>query len=156
MKRLFSLIAVFLFSFSTLNADNTKVLFIGNSYTFVWKIPEILRQIAKANGHNLEVTLLTKGGKNFQYHWENNAATKISEGKFDVVILQDQSFEPVADPETMMKYGKLLAEAAKKSGARPVFYLTMTYKALPKWIKKLPRKNLKQLKNSILKCILNS
>jgi len=112
-----------------------RVLFIGNSYTYVQNMPEILRQMAVAKGHKLEIEMEVSGGKNFRFHWENGrAAEKIRTGNFDIVVLQDQSFEPVMDPESMMEYGKLLAAEADRAGAQKILYLTMAYRDKVKWM----------------------
>ncbi|MCF7849239.1 MAG: hypothetical protein K9M45_10330 [Kiritimatiellales bacterium] len=116
-------------------AEKLRILFIGNSYTYVQNMPEILRQMADDKGHELEIEQETPGGKNFEFHWNaGRAAEKMRTGNFDVVVFQNQSFEPVGDPDNMMEYGKLLAAEADKAGARKLFYLTMAYKDKVKWM----------------------
>ena len=60
----------------------------------------------------------------------------MQKGAFDIVVFQNQSFEPVGDPSTMLKYGTLLAAEADKSKARKIYFLTMAYKEPVGWMKK--------------------
>jgi len=118
-------------------AEELRVLFIGNSYTAVHCVPEMVRIMAESKGHKLEYEQHTPGGRTFQQHWEDGEAVpKIQAGGFDVVVFQNQSFEPVGDPDNMIKFGKLLATEVDKIGAEILFYLTPAYRAPVKWMKK--------------------
>jgi len=119
------------------HAETLRVLFVGNSYIFVHGVPELLKEMAKTKGHELEYEQQTPGGKNFQAHWEaGEAVKKMQEGDFDIVVFQNQSFEPVGDPDNMLKFGKLLAAEADKLGVRKIYYLTPAYKEPVGWMKK--------------------
>lgn len=125
-------------------AKKLKVLFVGNSYTYVGGMPEIVQKMAEAKGHELEYEQQTPGGRSFQQHWEEKKAVeKINGGAFDVVVFQNQSFEPVGDPANMMKYGKLLAAEADKTSTQKLYYLTMAYKGPVKWMKEDTEKALR-------------
>jgi hypothetical protein len=135
MKKIILFITLLTFLVNA-ESKNLNVLFVGNSYTYVCGMPEILKAMAEANGHELRYDQQTPGGKTFQQHWVGKKAVeKMTAGDFDVVVLQNQSFEPVGDPENMMKYGKLLAAEIDKAGARKLYYLTMAYKEPVKWMK---------------------
>lgn len=135
MKKLFILIAL-LALLADAQAKSLKVLFVGNSYTYVCGMPEILKAMVEANGHELHYDQQTPGGRTFQKHWEEKKAVeKMKTGDYDIVVFQNQSFEPVSNPENMMKYGKLLAADADKAGADKLYYLTMAYKGPVKWMK---------------------
>lgn len=118
-------------------AEKLRVLFVGNSYTFVNNVPEQLKEMARSKGHDMEYELQTPGGRSFQKHWEEGKAVeKMQTGGFDIVIFQGQSFEPVSNPANMMKYGKRLAAEADKVGLRKIYYLTMAYEEPLGWMKK--------------------
>jgi hypothetical protein len=135
MRNLISLLTLLLLALVT-EAKTLNVLFIGNSYTYVNGVPEIIKTMAEAKGHQLNYEMQAPGGYNFEKHWQDKtAAQKIENGNFDAVVLQNQSFEPVYNPDNMMKYGGLLAAVAKKAGARVVYYQTMAYKAPMEWMK---------------------
>lgn len=134
MKRWFIFLTLLLLS--SAHAKNLKVLFVGNSYTYVCGMPDILKAMAEAKGHTLQYEQQTPGGRTFQQHWEaKRAVEKMKADSYDVIVFQNQSFEPVANPANMMKYGKLLAAEADKTGARKLYYLTMAYKEPLKWMK---------------------
>jgi uncharacterized protein DUF4886 len=106
-----------------------RILFIGNSYTYYNAMPDMLAAMAERAGKSVEVKLEAPGGFNFQKHWEKGRATAvIREGGWDVVVLQNQSSEPVRDPERMMRYGKLLVAEVDQAGARKVYYQTWAYR----------------------------
>ena len=60
----------------TASAEKLRVLVVGNSYTFVNGVPDMLKQMAEAKGHELEYEQQTPGGRSFQQHWEEETAVK--------------------------------------------------------------------------------
>jgi hypothetical protein len=78
----------------------SRILFIGNSYTGVNKLPQIFQQIvASAVLPAPEVKSATPGGRTLAKHLEEAESLKlIDEGRWDVVVLQGQSQE-AAKPE---------------------------------------------------------
>lgn len=77
-----------------------KVLFIGNSYIYVNNLPQLLYDVALANGDTLIFDSNAIGGATFNAH-ANNAVTqtKIQSQAWDYVVLQAQSQEPSFSPE---------------------------------------------------------
>ena len=74
------------------NSESIKILFIGNSYTSAHNIPKIISDLAKADGVNIEVDMVTPGGATFQSHLSNQSIpAKLSEKKWNYVVLQEQS-----------------------------------------------------------------
>ena len=72
-----------------------KVLFIGNSYTYVNDLPALLSSVAQSTGDSVIYDSNCIGGYTFQLH-STNATTlqKIAQGNFDFVVLQEQSQLP--------------------------------------------------------------
>jgi hypothetical protein len=104
-----------------------SVLFIGNSYTYFNNLPELVSQLAaSANpAKTLDAQMVTRGGATLKQHWEEGNALKVlRQGKWDYVVLQEQSMLPITDPEAMHKYARLFDAEIKKSGAKTVFFLT--------------------------------
>ncbi len=98
MKRELNLI-LFTFSFVIfvchLSYAQTKVLFIGNSYTGANNLPLLVSEIAAGKGEEITYDSYTPGG----YHWrlhKDNATTigKIDSENWDLVVLQQQSQIP--------------------------------------------------------------
>ena len=72
-----------------------KVLFIGNSYTYVNDLPLLLSNVAQSAGDSVIYDSNCIGGYTLQLH-STNATTlqKINQGDFDFVVLQEQSQLP--------------------------------------------------------------
>lgn len=97
MKKLFLFLSFC--SLQLLSAQNTRVLFIGNSYTAANNLPQTVRDLALSLGDSISFDSNTPGGFTFQGH-SNDATTlsKISAGNWDYVVLQAQSQEPSFSP----------------------------------------------------------
>jgi hypothetical protein len=111
-----------------------RVLFIGNSYTYVNMLPEMLRQISLAAKERrpTEYRMIAPGGYSLEQHWKDGAAAKaIAEGGWDFVVLQEQSLRPISDSSNMHRYARLLGEEVRRAGAKPVFYVTWARKVAP-------------------------
>ncbi len=72
--------------------DTTKVLCIGNSFTYFFDSPHKMQEIAAFEGHWLDIRVATRGGWTFAQHIVYQPAVEvIGEGGYDVAFLQDQS-----------------------------------------------------------------
>jgi len=76
--------------------DPQRVLFIGNSYTGVNKLPEVFLEVVKSSGRPAPVVKSsTPGGRTLKQHLAIAGSMKlVDEGGWDVVVLQGQSQEP--------------------------------------------------------------
>ncbi len=96
-----SLILIGLFFRSILSPaspDTLRVLFLGNSYTAVNNLPEIISILSQSGGNVLDYDYNTPGGYAFENHsYDTSSLAKISRGNWDVVVLQDQSQLPTID-----------------------------------------------------------
>lgn len=77
-------------------AQRTKrVLFIGNSYTYVNNLPQLITNMAKTTGDSLVFESHTPGGYTLAQHFASTLTTgKIKTGGWDYVVLQEQSQLP--------------------------------------------------------------
>lgn len=76
--------------------DPQRILFIGNSYTGVNKLPDVFLEVVKSAGRREPVVKsATPGGQTLRQQL-NQAPSQalIEEGGWDVVVLQGQSQEP--------------------------------------------------------------
>ena len=72
--------------------DTTKVLCLGNSFTYYHYCPVMLKEIAWNEGHYLDISASLKGGRTMKHHHTlEMTQDHIAEGGYDVVFLQDQS-----------------------------------------------------------------
>ncbi|UCE93681.1 MAG: hypothetical protein JSV73_12930 [Flavobacteriaceae bacterium] len=141
---------LFFLFFSTLSfsqykpSDTTRILFIGNSYTYFNSSPELVRQLAREKFPNqtIQVKLVSQGGMTLKRHWESGEAQKaIRSGSWNYVVLQEQSKlgMPViidndvyfGETDLFFEYAKKFDEEIKKSGAQTVFFMTWSVKSQP-------------------------
>ena len=105
-----------------------QVLFIGNSYTYFWNLPQTVMAMADSQGIPLVTKQSTAGGANLGQHWnyEKDLASPdlILQGEFDYVVLQDHSMRAIQHPDSLMHYGKLFGDLIKKKGAQGLLYMT--------------------------------
>lgn len=105
-----------------------RVLFIGNSHTYYNDMPQIFAEICRQAGTDTEVTMLTHGGKGWDFHInEPEIAFNIRYGHYDAVILQHTA-HPMGDLDVMADCGRRLISLVKEANARPVLYMTWTRK----------------------------
>lgn len=89
-------------------SDSVRVLFIGNSYTHYHDLPEMVKQIASHAGMHekmkISSTSFTPGGCTFKKHLENPELLKaLGNGKWDFVILQEQSTAPAKSTKSVIE-----------------------------------------------------
>jgi len=108
-----------------------RVLFIGNSYTGVNNLPQIIANIALPEGDTLIFDSNTPGGQTLQGH-SNNTVTrnKIMAGNWNYVVLQEQSqlpsFSLAQVQQSVFPYARLLDSLIKTYNpcAETMFYMT--------------------------------
>lgn len=131
MKRTSCLVAFFLLFAANLQAQTSRnVLFIGNSYTDVNNLPQMVADIAQSMGDQLTFGKNTPGGCTFQQHCTNASMQLICNGGWDAVVLQEQSQYP-SFPQSQVEaevfpYAKRLVDSvyANNPCAEPMFYQT--------------------------------
>ena len=106
------------------------VLFIGNSYTSVNNLPEMVQKIAQSAGEKLDYDVNAPGGCTFEQHCMNQSMTLIRQGSWDAVVLQEQSqmpsFPDAQVANEVFPYAKQLVDSiyANNPCAEPMFYMT--------------------------------
>lgn len=106
----------------------SKILFVGNSYTYFWNLPQCVEALGNEGGMTWTIRQSTAGGVNWGQHvrGEKGLETlkKIKEGDFDVIIFQNHSRASIDRPDSMTYYGHTLTKLARESGAKVFFYMT--------------------------------
>jgi len=116
MKQLSS-ISFFLLFISSSFAQDSKVLFIGNSYTYVNDLPGMFDALSTNLGKTVTVGSKTNGGFTFQNQYNDpQTFTAMHQQEWNLVVLQAQSQEPsfpYAQVNTnTLPYSNLLADSA--------------------------------------------
>lgn len=110
--------------------EHPRVLFIGNSYTAVNDLPQMVAEIAQSMGEDLEYRSNTPGGCTFEMHCHNQSMTMICEGDWDFVVMQEQSQLPAFPMDSVELYVFPFAQQLVDSiyvhnpCAEPMFYMT--------------------------------
>jgi PKD repeat protein len=108
--------------------ETKKVLFLGNSYTYVNDLPTMLQSIATSFNDVVIKDQNTPGGYYLQQH-ETNATTlaKIASNNWDFVVLQQQSLAftgPLTDGSIIAVTTLCDSIRSVNTCAEPLFYVT--------------------------------
>ncbi len=105
-----------------------RILFIGNSYTYVNDLPGVFANLARSGAHPVETDMIAPGGWTLSQHaGSNGTLDKINSSKWDYVVLQEQSTIPafsVSRTQEMYPAARQLAGQIEAGGAEPVFFIT--------------------------------
>jgi hypothetical protein len=141
MRRVFLLLIIFLFNGFLIAfgqkaaSDKIHVLFVGNSYTYVGNMPQIVSLLTESKHLPVITRKSVVGGAYLKDHWEGNKGLKtkemITNGKFDYVVLQDQSQSTLEVPDTTLKYINLFCKFIRQTKAEPLLYETWAKERIP-------------------------
>jgi hypothetical protein len=108
------------------NAKELHVLFLGNSYTYVNNLPQVIHDIAITTGDTLIFDSNTPGGYTLQQHLTDSISlNKIMLGNWDYVIMQEQSQLPsFEDYDDYYAYRLCSIIQQYSPCARSMFYMT--------------------------------
>ena len=120
-----------IFPFVVFSQQKKEVLFVGNSYTYVNDLPNLVKEIAFSFGDTLLHESSTPGGASFSAHSSNTQTlAKINQQQWDYVVLQAQSQEPSLSPayvnSNVLPAAQLLINAIESSSLciEPLFFMT--------------------------------
>lgn len=72
--------------------DSKKILVLGNSFSFYYAPVWMLLELARSQGHNIDLRMNVKGGQTFSNHLSLTLSrAAVQEGGYDAAFLQDQS-----------------------------------------------------------------
>ena len=112
--------------------DSLRVLFIGNSHTYVNDLPGLFSGLSEAGGRPVRTDASTFGGYSLEDHTKTQATLdKISQDSWSYVLLQEQSVVPTIHYwryYSMYPAARLLDSLIQLQGARTAFYMTWGWK----------------------------
>lgn len=109
-----------------------KALFVGNSFTARNDVPGLIAQLAQVRDRRLDHRLMSIGGASLRTHWNKGEALKaIQTGRYDWVVLQEQSTLPVKNSSRMHENIRLFDQVIRAAGARTALYLTWARQHAP-------------------------
>jgi hypothetical protein len=131
-------IVLFVLSFGVSPANSSEIkkyLFIGNSFTFVNKLPTMFAGLANARGFLTDVSFVGIGAASFQSLFKNpDFATHVykTDEKWDTIVMQEQSMflsqAPFVYKQTSVPWAKELYNMFKNSTERVCLFETWAYK----------------------------
>ena len=101
--------------------DTTRILFIGNSYTYCNEYPMLLKELAWYEGHLIEGVTYQHGGYTMKQHLADHVSREtVAQGGFDYAFLQDQSLSTLrigttVDANVVGEMSKMIAQVKEKS-----------------------------------------
>lgn len=112
-------------------ASCTRVLFIGNSLTYVNDLPGTFASLARSGNHHVVTGMVAEGGWTFSDHAKSARTLEaIQTGHWNYVVLQEQSEIPALEQPRMTGMypsARLLVEKVRKAGEKPLFFLTWAH-----------------------------
>lgn len=101
--------------------DVTRILFIGNSYTYCNEYPMLLKELAWYEGHHINGVTYQHGGYSIKQHLADKVSREtVEQGGFDYAFLQDQSLNSLRigtsiDENVVGEMGKMVAKVKEHS-----------------------------------------
>jgi hypothetical protein len=113
------------------SGECTRILFLGNSYTYVNDLPSTLAQLAGSGGHPVQVAMVANGGETLTEHASSSdSLSEISSERWSYVVLQEQSETPATSGGRTAMYPAVRALVARirSDGAAPMLFLTWAHR----------------------------
>jgi hypothetical protein len=115
----------------------SKVLFVGNSFTFYndgvdVHLQKLIQYDTSFEGVSFDIQKIAVSSYTLQDHYTDPLTmAKIKSKNWNIVVLQEQSTRPINNPDLFLQYATLLDTEIKKMNARTVLYMTWAPKATP-------------------------
>ena len=134
MRKLFVAILYLFTCLAGQDKNKENILFIGNSFTFYWNLPLVVEAMANERNYNYDITQSTASGSSLKDHWFENdelkSKTLIATGRYDRVVLQDYSLNPLQNLVESRRYFIDFIEWVKANNGAPYIYATWMYKGI--------------------------
>jgi hypothetical protein len=102
-----------------------RVLFIGNSHTYLHYMPQLLTGLARSRGTTVLTEQCIGEGASLAWHWNGSAARNlIQKAPWTHVVLQERSRGALEDGASMHRHALLFDRIIRNSGAQTVLFMT--------------------------------
>ncbi|MBX2927547.1 MAG: SGNH/GDSL hydrolase family protein [Saprospiraceae bacterium] len=107
-----------------LGKNATRVLFVGNSLTYLNDLPGLFRDFAKEKGKNVRVEMLAFPNYSLADHWASGALQrKITSGKYSYIIVQQGPSSQAEGRAVLLEYGTKIKTLCSAHKAQLVFFM---------------------------------
>lgn len=100
-----------------------RVLFVGNSLTFVNDVPGLVQAMADADGRSMAHAAIVAGNFSLEDHWNVGAPDQIREVAADVVVMQQGPSSLPANQEHLRYWSGQLTTVIREAGGEPALYM---------------------------------
>jgi len=115
--------------------DTTRVLFVGNSYVYYNNLIQMIGLITDSMDHKVICRKSVIGAATLGEHWNGLRGLRsrevIQKGKYDIVVIQDNSMWPLQHKDSLLLYGQKFSQLIQQSGAKPFLYNTWARQKTP-------------------------
>ena len=102
--------------------ESLRVLFVGNSLTYVNDLPGMLRELLRQEGLDVVTASMAEPNFGLEDHWVRRAThDRIAEG-WDVVIMQQGPSATEGRP-SLLEFAERFARPIREAGATPALYM---------------------------------
>jgi hypothetical protein len=109
-----------------------RVLFVGNSYTYVNQLPSTFELLAYAGDRSVEVEMVADGGESLADHvGSEDVKEALRSAKWNIVVLQEESVIPASQglrQSQMYPAARELVDEIRAAGAQPMFFATWAHR----------------------------
>lgn len=111
-----------------------RILFIGNSHTFMNDMPALVRDMTESvTGEKCETVMLAYGGRSLKWHMSEEyfaVRFNILHGGYDFCVMQEVA-HPMTDEEETYGNIRRISGLCRTAGTVPVIFETWAEKAIP-------------------------
>lgn len=101
-----------------------RVLFVGNSLTYVNDLPRLFEAVAHDAGKRVETEMLAFPNYGLEDHWaEGTVQNKIASGNFDFVVVQQGPSSQEYGRESLISYGGMINGLCEDHGVKMAYFM---------------------------------
>jgi hypothetical protein len=129
-------------SFAQVEKDTLRVLFVGNSFTYFYNLPQVVNAMSEFSEKvHIETRTSLVGGSKISQHLNQEKGTQtveiLNNQTFDYVVINDHSLATIDDADSFFEVSKKMVELVRSKNAVPVFMMTWAYHSNPLMIKSI-------------------
>ena len=109
-----------------------RVLFVGNSLTYVNDLPALVARISAAEGRALETHAVVHPDYGLEDHWNDGVVQRLlATARWDVVVLQQGPSSLPESGSNLVEYARRFAPLIRAAGACPAIYMVWAERDRP-------------------------
>lgn len=129
-------------SFGQGTKDTLNILFVGNSFTYFYNLPQVVNAMSEySDSIYLKTSHSLVGGSKISEHLKGEKNTQtieiLNKEKFDYVVINHHSLAPFENVNTFLEDSKEIVSLVKSKNAVPIFMMTWAYHSNPLMLKTL-------------------